>query len=308
MSEPGEGQSVEKIAKQEEREAVEKNRANTVLVTVDNDPESRTILRLAEKAGISFVKSDQPHGARLDREEDVVQKVLAFNKGQVWIVEMPGPQTEDELRQSGQQVQIIDHHTYPGLDRVRDPLTGQRQKSSLEQFLHTARVSDQELTEWGFDPKVVRGLGILDDRFVQGLRDEGYSKDEINRVLDAREQLRMELDPDLEAIRTAAKKDWQKRREEAGYTIVESDADKDIRAEIATLTIYDDVDTKPIIISSMGGDKIYVQNIDPGLVQKLKEKIPGNTFSFGAGRCWGIDFKGQAKTTEVNDILKVLSE
>jgi hypothetical protein len=290
----------------EAREAIEQNRANTVLVCVDNDPESHMILRLAEQAGISIVRSDQPLGATLDREPDVVGRVVKFNKGQTWIVEMPGPATENALRAAGQKVRIIDHHTYKDLDRATDPATGKRNPSSLEQFLDAAQISDDELRSWGHDPKTVRGLGIFDDRFAQGLRDAHYSPDELKRVLDLRLRFSIELNPSLAEINEAAEKDWEKRQEWNGYTLVVSDYPKDVRGAISTFTIYDNTDIKPLIVSAMKGTAIYVQHVDPKIVDHLRSVIHGNTFTFGAGRCWGVNNAGQSQRVSLGEVLNAL--
>lgn len=39
------------------------------------------------------------------------------------------------------------------------------------------------------------------------------------------------------------------------------------------------------------GRGVYVQNVDPSVVDRLRAAFgePHNTFTFGAGRCWGAD-------------------
>jgi len=274
----------------------------TVVVCPRNDVESDLILRLCEKLGVETVQSSQPYGARVDKEPNALDRITGTQKPHVIIIEMPGPEVEEALAGQDCRVTIIDHHWYTGLDRTKDS-EGNRLPSSLEQFLNIARITDEDLQEWEFDPKAARGIGVMDDRYAQGLRDEGYTQEEINAVLDLREQLSQESLPDMSENIAAAKDAWARRREYGRYTIVESEAHMDVRGAVGIETIRDGVDTQPNIVSVKGGEVLYVQQVEPELVEYLKEHVPGKTFSYGAGQCWGFDHKGGSATLTLQELL-----
>jgi inorganic pyrophosphatase/exopolyphosphatase len=121
------------------------NRSNVVILCPDNDSEAHMILQLAEKANISIVRSEQPHGAKLELEPNLESKLAKINKREIWIVETPGIEKEQELIKNGYNIKIIDHHTYNNFDRLTDPVTGLRKPSSLEQFLTLANIDDDEI-------------------------------------------------------------------------------------------------------------------------------------------------------------------
>src|SRR5688572_8736726 len=110
-------------------------RKTSILICPRNDEESLMILKIAEALGLSIVESNQPHGAKLDREGDLVARIQEANPNAktLTIVELPGPKTEQELKDLGFELAIIDHHTYDDLDRMKP-------KSSLEQFLERYEV------------------------------------------------------------------------------------------------------------------------------------------------------------------------
>ncbi len=292
----------------EQRETRER-RARTVLVCPDNDPEAHMILLLAERIGMSVVRSTQKHGARLAQEPDFLARVIAAQKGEVWIVEIPGPELEAALREQKLDVHVIDHHTYESLNRAIDTATGARNLSSLEQFMRMAGITDEELVAWGYDPKTVRGLGIFDDRFVQGLRNEGYTQAEIASVIDLGMEFSQAMNPDFAEIQEAAKRDWAKREMWNGYILVRSDYSKDVRGAIGHLSIREGTDTTPLIVSACGGKKLYVHEITEETLRRLKQQIPPeNTFTFGGTRCWGYDSRGGQPTVTLEQVLEALEE
>lgn len=292
----------------EHQDDVERRRHETLLVCPANDAESYTILALAEKAGIRTIRSDQKHGAVLNREYNILNHISAAKLPNVWIVEMPGPELEQELRDRGLAVLVIDHHQYKDLDRLTDQESGGRKTNSLEQFLHAAGITDEELTSWGYDPKTVHGLGVMDDRFVQGLRDDDYTQEEIIRVLEASDAIARRTNPYFQEIKDAADKDWEKRTMFGMYTLVQSSYPKDIRGAIAHLSIREGLDTKPLIISSCDEEKIFVQNVSPNMTSYLMKVIPGKTFIFGDGSCWGVDSRKQAVKPRLQDVLDAIQK
>src|SRR3989338_4178592 len=128
----------------------------TVLVVPPNDPEAVLISKIAKALEIPRIKSGQPHGASLDKEPKILQKIREGGWERVVVVEMPGPKIEKRLREKGIEVVIIDHHRYDKLDRAVDPKTGKLLPSSLEQFLKILCITDQQLRTAGFDPKLVK--------------------------------------------------------------------------------------------------------------------------------------------------------
>jgi inorganic pyrophosphatase/exopolyphosphatase len=121
------------------------DRSQAILVCPDNDAEARMILMLAEKAKIATVKSGKPHGGKLDLEIDEVKKLITGKTKEVWIVELPSLEKEEKLRRLGLEVKVIDHHTYGNFDRLTNPETGEKNPSSLEQFLNVSKITDEEI-------------------------------------------------------------------------------------------------------------------------------------------------------------------
>lgn len=284
-------------------------REKVVLVCVDNDAESRMICQLAAGLGMALVRSAQPHGARLEKEPDLWARLAATEKYAVWTVEIPGPETEASLAAAGFSVTVIDHHAEKGLDRSHDA-DGNRRPSSLEQFLALADVRDGEIAALGHDPRTVRGLGIFDDRYVQGLRDAGYAPAEINAVLDLRNALRAEIEPNFAQEREAAEEAWKRRRTHGRYLVALSDRPQTVRAETAMLSIRDGVDTQPLVIAEHRERALYVQNVEPVLVAAIQEKLgPGrHSYTFGAGRCLGIKNRKGAEPLTLAQLLAILDD
>lgn len=280
--------------------------SDIVLVCPDNDAESRLILLLAYRLGMTVIRSGQGLGATLERERgSLLGLILATGRPEVWIVEIPGPQIEERLRQAGIEVVIIDHHTYGELDRSRGS-SGEVLPSSLEQFLHLTGVDEKQLTTWGYDPIVVHGIAIMDARFVQGLREAGYTHSQICDVLDYREECARAGFPDFDKAQAAAHQAWQERRQINGYTCVVSCATVPIRGAISTITIYRNCDTQPLIVVDKNGAELFVQNVEPAIVERLMAAFPMG-FTFGSGRCWGVNNARSRTTCTLDGILNVLS-
>lgn len=281
-------------------------RSKAVLLCPDNDSESHMILRLAEKAGMAVIRSKQPHGADLNLETDLEAQLSEFKKPEIWIVETPGMEKEQELKKEGFNVRIIDHHTYNDLDRLIDPETGAQKLSSLEQFLAMAEIDDDEMRSWGLDPKMIRGIGIMDAKYVRGLREAGYSQEEINSVIKLEQELAEEIRPESGKLMELAEEDWKNRAERGGYLIIKSRHGGDMRGAISEVSIIHNMDAIPMIISVRNGEKITVQNISLEIADKLKKNIKGKTYTFGSGRCWGVNNKDQDKKVALEEIIGVL--
>lgn len=282
----------------------------TTLVCPDNDPESRLILLIAYKLGMCVIRSGQSLGATLERERgDLAELIRAAGNREVWIVEIPGSQIEAQLREEGFTVVIIDHHTYKELNRSLDA-QGNQLPSSLEQFLTLLDLDDEALCAMGLDPVVVRGIAIMDARFVQGLRVAGYTHEQIRRVLDFRRQCVRAGFPDFDKAEEAGFRAWERREQLGEYIVVRSHDDEiSIRGAIATLTIYHNCDTQPLVIADKDEAEIFVQNVDPSVIDRLQTAFAkqAHTFTFGSGRCWGLNNARGNTNITLQDILRVIS-
>jgi hypothetical protein len=283
-------------------------RSKVAVLCPDNDSEAHTILKLADKAGISTIVSKQPHGAKLSLETNLESKLAQLKKQEIWIVETPGVEKENELRNKGINVRIIDHHTYGDLDRLTDFENNGTKLSSLEQFLAMAKIDDKEIQSWSLNPKTIRGIGIMDAKYVRGLREAKYSKEEMNLVLKLQQEIEKEIRPEFDKILKLAEKDWKNRIERNGYLIINSIHGGDIRHAISKISIIHNMDAVPMIINIKNGEKICVQNVDSKIVDKLKKGIKGKTYTFGSGRCWGVDNREQVEKVTLKDIFRILEK
>lgn len=289
-----------------------KNLDNVLLVTVDNDAEARLINALAMRAGMAVYRSAQRHGATLDEETGIVEFAQAVDRPYVWTVEMPGEMTEERLRACGLELTIIDHHVYGSLDRAHD-INGKRLKSSLEQFLAHTEITESDLTTWGFDPIMVYGIGIMDDRYVQGLRKSGYDKQLIERVLDYREDLERQIDPHYQERVKAAELTWEKRITHKGFIVYVSDNHLSISRLVSTIAIRHGAESKPSIIFCRGGKQLFVLNILSAQIEKLNQAFPGRyTWTYGAGHCWGLNNEKSPKdlwvTIGIKELTNILTQ
>lgn len=271
----------------------------TLLIVPKNDEESLMIYKIATAAGIPTLVSEQPHGARLEREKDLVARIRAANPHAllVTIVEIPGPEVEENLRGEGFTVEIIDHHRYDNLDRMRDA-------SSLEQFLATFGLEDTDLLGLGFDPALVRGVGIIDRGFLWALRTEVPDKVEQKRIRDYYRSLTLELGKDRAAIEATAKAAWDAREVVDGIIVVWSTKkDVGIRDAISFL-IADNFDTPQTAVIIEGDRRLFVQESDASA--DLFQAYGG--FTFGRDRCWGIQATPEKPLPALQDVILELTK
>ncbi|MBI1908391.1 hypothetical protein HYS28_03170 [Candidatus Uhrbacteria bacterium] len=265
-----------------------------VLLTPKNDEESLMIVRIAEAAKIPMVVSAQPHGAKLEREPAVLDRLRKANPAarRVVIVEIPGPETEGVLREAGYDVAVIDHHRYTELDRMTD-------KSSLEQFLEMFGIDEAMLATLGFDPVLVRGVGIIDRGFLWALRNEIPDVETRKRIRDFYRSLALELGKDRARIEEAAQEAWEHREVRDGVVIVRTDRnDVSIRDAVSFL-IADAYDAPPQSIVVEGTRRLFVQESDHAAA--LFQEYGG--FTFGRDRCWGIQGTPEKPLPAVDEIL-----
>jgi hypothetical protein len=268
-----------------------------VLITPKNDPESLQIVRIARAAGLLVMISAQRHGAKLEKEEDLLLRVRREfpSANTLVIVEIPGPVMEEELRAAGYHVVIIDHHRYDHVDRMKP-------QSSLEQFLELFGFGDDKLRAWGFDPLLVRGVGMIDRGFLHELKKEGLSDDEQRKVRAYYRTLTLELGGQRAEEEAEAARAWKRRREQDGVIILESDAsDLSIRDAVSFLAA-DEFDHQPEVLIYQPGRVAYVQDSDA--VPVLHRHFGG--FTFGQDRCWGFALDVHAELPTIDAILEVM--
>lgn len=141
------------------------DRGNTTVICPRNDGESAIICDIAQKHSFDVRISSQKWGATLEKEFADSPDTFKNLKHNVVIVEIPGPKREEELRYD-HSLFIIDHHSYPSLNRSH-------LYSSLEQFasLAACKLSRFEM-----------GIAINDRSFIDGLAERGYSGKEIEDI------------------------------------------------------------------------------------------------------------------------------
>ncbi|HRH32333.1 MAG TPA: hypothetical protein PLK06_03325 [bacterium] len=253
--------------------------SSTILLCPKNDEESLQILKVAEAAKIPTLVSEQPHGARLHNEPNLIARLKYVDPTatKVVIVEIPGPTVEAELRSVGYEVVIIDHHRYQDLDRMQH-------LSSLEQFLAVFELDDAHLSSLGFDPALVRGVGMIDRGFIWELKKEGLSQSDQKRIRDYYVSLMHELgSPSAEAV-AEAKRAWADKEQRGQLFVVTSKrADVKIR-EALSFVIADEYDMPPQVLILEGNGRVSLQDSD--LAPKFHQAFGG--FTFGQDRCWGF--------------------
>jgi len=273
-------------------------RNNSVLVCPRNDEESLLIIKIAKAIGLRMVISNQGHGAKLELEQDLINRIKDEDQNvrNVVIVEIPGVKVEEELRASGIEVHIIDHHRYDDLDRLSN-------KSSLEQFLEIFEISDEELKQHGFDTMLVQAVAANDRGFLWELQKIGLSNEDQDRAVRYIKELVYELgSKNRKAEEDQARKAWEGRRKQGDFLIIESDNDEiDIRDAVSYL-IFDEFKKPTPTIIRQGNHKLYVQETDQA--QLLIEKYGG--FLFGSGRCWGIVAPRDGKLPGVEEVLGII--
>jgi hypothetical protein len=210
-------------------------------------------------------------------------------------VEIPGPNVEDELRSVGYEVVIIDHHRYDELDRMKH-------LSSLEQFLQVFELDDARLQALGFDPVLIRGVGMIDRGFVWELKKEGLSKADQKRIRDHYVSLMNELGSPAEGSVEEARRAWEAREQVGNVMVVKSKrADVKIR-EALSFVLADLYEEPPQVLIFEGNGRISLQDSDQA--PKLHETFGG--FTFGQDKCWGFQPEPGRPGPSLKDILQIL--
>lgn len=253
--------------------------SQTILLCPQNDEESLQILKIAAAAKIPTVISEQPHGAQLAQEPNVISRLKHADPEakRVAIVEIPGPEVEEELRTVGYEVVIIDHHRYDGLDRMQH-------LSSLEQFLQVFGLDDEALRGLGFEPLLVRGVGMIDRGFVWELKKEGLAPEDAKRVREYYRTLMQEIGGPSQEAWAEAQRAWEAREQKGDIFVIRSQrADFKIREALSFL-MADLYEEPPQNLIFEGSGRVTLQ--DSNAAPALYKAFGG--FTFGQDRCWGF--------------------
>ncbi len=276
----------------------------TVVIVPTNDAEAMLIAQLAEKKGFDVLRSKQSHGASLDHGRDYMEVIKKGEWQRVIVVEMPGVKTEERLRSLGCEIVIIDHHNYTGLERAFFPGSRRTLPSSLEQFLRVARITDCQLEEWGFSPKLVKGVGLFDRGFIWALQKEGYTKKEIREVLRYEEELMGERKPlsedkkRLEAVEEA----WKNHKKWQEFFLVENESVYLLRGALSIFLALKRGKPTPLILWEKQHHRFYVQ--ETKWAQVLYKHFGG--FTYGTQQNWGYRNDQERKKLYFEDILEFL--
>ena len=284
---------------------METDSKKTLLIVPPNDEEAYLIAELGEKKGFQVYRSAQPHGARLEREPRVLQLVKASGASTVIVVELPGPEVEEQILAMGKHLVLIDHHNYADLERAYAP-DGSVLPSSLEQFLKVADINDAHLRRWGYEPDLVRGIGLWDANYLWGVLDAGYSKDRVEAVVTFKDQLAekagsAEADP---VNQEEAQRAFDDREKFGDYFVVVSrHPSARIRSSLSRLFATTYWKRTPTIISERSGERIYVQETDRA--KDLFHQFGG--FTFGSDCNWGYDNETETDQVSLSDVKSYLA-
>ncbi len=256
------------------------------------------ILKLAEAVNMPILISKQPHGARLEEEDDLLSRIMDVNSEirDIVIVEIPGPATERMLEHQGFAVHIIDHHRYDNLDRMK-------QQSSLEQFRELFGIDKKRIETLGFDDLLVRGVGAIDRGFLWELEAEGIVGSDKSQAIQFYRDLSQELGGKSQEDIDEAERVWEHRRMENGVLVLESTrGDLSIRnlLSFAMAEAYPEHPPQTVIVQ--GNRRIYVQESDKAKI--LHETFGG--YTFGRDACWGILASEERSVPGLHEVLSLL--
>lgn len=276
-----------------------------LLIIPPNDAEALLISKIAEAMEIPMIRSGQTHGASLDKEKNVMEKIRSGNYGEVIVVEMPGLKTENKIRALGVKLTIIDHHHYTDLDRARGK-DGRLLPSSLEQFLKRFRLTDEKLKLLGFDPWLVKSIGYLDQGYAWLLKEKGYSRSEIKAVFHYHDELMASIrnQKNEKVKQLVVHEAWKKRKHWQDFFIVESHADVQLRPRLSRLIVERLDKPTPLIIIEHKRGLIYVQESPHAMA--LFNHFGG--FTFGMDRNWGYRNEKGKKLISLDDVKQFLTK
>ena len=264
---------------------------NTTLIIPDNDGEAALTIDLAKKIGLDVRVSNQPWGARLDKELKLNPDILTKARKNVWIFEMPSKELEAKLKKQGMNIEIIDHHQYQNEDRSQ-------KLSSLEQFLKKVKLTDSQLQKLGFDAHFVHGVAINDRDYIYGLREEGYSEEEIKKIREF--DIRAQIKKNYDTIVKRNEEIYNNRKIEKDVIVLESKEGENISLAIDKI-VLENKHIIPKILNIKKKENGEISSISftgpISIVKKLKEECNP---SFGGSSVSDkkSDFVGWIKPTK----------
>ncbi|MBF0443908.1 MAG: hypothetical protein HQK54_18510 [Oligoflexales bacterium] len=147
----------------------------TLFIIPENDAESMRASAILRALKVPYLHaSTQKWGATLDKEWDKIDKSTLSKIRRVSVLEIPGLakckgdpiQSEENIKNMGLMLDIIDHHYYGWVDRHNS-------KSSLEQLC--------ERIGWKMD-KTDTALSVNDRSYIPGLKKMGLTNEEIREI------------------------------------------------------------------------------------------------------------------------------
>ena len=257
----------------------------SLLICPKNDVESREIIKIAEAFSIPTIVSEQPHGATLDAEADIIHRIRDVNPiaHDIVTVEMPSPSMEDRLRELGFQMHIVDHHRYEAYDRMQHA-------SSLEQFRALFGIDDIALSMMGFDPVLVRGVGLIDRGFVWELVKEHIPESDRRRILAYYREETRQLSTNRVEEELEARKAWRAKRRDGDVVVVQSNAEELSIRDAISFLVAEEYSTPPVVLIYQPKRVVYMQDTPTAVI--LQKTFGG--FTFGQDTCWGRPLKDGA--------------
>lgn len=255
-----------------------RNTKNWALLCTTNDPESLTIVRIARALHIPLIESKQPHGATLAAEPRLHERIKEMGTIEhLAIVEIPGVEEEESLKELGIEVHIIDHHTYKDLDRMQD-------EASLTQFRKLFEITPEDLSGAGFDAEVIHGVALIDQGFLWELAASELSQEKKRATRAYYLSCKRDIDSDYGETEEAALLAWQNREIRDDVVIIRSASARHIREAVSFLVADAFREAPPTSIILEGDGRVSVQETEKS--KELFTKFGG--YLFGKKRCWGI--------------------
>lgn len=274
------------------------NPQEAILICPRNDEESLMILKIADALNLPTLVSDQPHGARLEKEPDLLKRIMNVDPDirDLVIIEIPGPAIERQLKGQGFTIHIVDHHRYDDLDRMA-------QLSSLEQFRELFGIDKDVVERLGFDDLLVRGVGAIDRGFLWELDAEGMNAEEKKRAITFYQELGHELGGKSQESLDEAKRVWDAREMIDGVLLLRSDrGDLSIRNTLSYEVAYLYPEHPPQVVIVQGKRRMYVQESKKAKV--LHDRFGG--YTFGRDACWGFLATAERPLPALPEVLDLL--
>lgn len=255
-----------------------RNIKNWALLCTTNDPESLTIVRIAQALLIPLIESKQPHGATLAGEPRLRERIAEMGEVKhLAIVEIPGPKEEELLKESGIGVHIIDHHTYKDLDRMQN-------EASLTQFQKLFEITPEDLSGAGFDAEVIHGVALIDQGFLWELAASELPPEKKRATRAYYLSCKRDIDFNYSDTEEAALVAWQTKEIKDDVVVIRSASSHHVREAVSFLIADAFPEAPPTSVIVEGDGRVSVQETDKS--EALFAQFGG--YLFGKKRCWGM--------------------